>query len=336
MIPAILARPPVAALADKGRRIMEVILHIGAQRTATTTLQHYLRANAQGLGDCGIGFWGPQRTRNEGLLSGILPEHGAPGAGQIDRARRRIAARFEAAARRGLSHLIVSDENMLGTVRRNLRASALYPDAGERLGHYAAAFDGAVSRVVLSLRGLDQYWASAWAYAVGRGYRLPKPRELAALAAQRRSWQAVVEDAAQAFPAVALQVHLHERHAGLPERRLWHMVDGAVTPPLEQARAWLHRAPDLAELRLVLADRGEDPGLLPAGEGRWQVFDTAQAAALRETHADDLFWLQSGAGGLATLIEEDLPDQAGENLPGGATTRGPKDDRNDGRLARTG
>ncbi|MEZ5714431.1 MAG: hypothetical protein R3D85_04225 [Paracoccaceae bacterium] len=318
---------------------MDIILHIGAQRTATTTLQSYLRANAAALSEQEIGFWGPIRTRNDGLLSGVLPETRVPDTGPLggaDRARRRIAARLETTARRGIGRLIVSDENMLGTVRQNLRGPLLYPDAGARLQAYARAFDGAVGRVVLSVRALDQYWSSAWAYAVGRGFRLPRPSELEDMADQPRSWQAVIEEAAAAFPGAEIQVHVHERHAGFPERRLWHMLDGKVEPPMRAARGWLHRAPDLGELRAVLAARGEDPGQLPPGAGRWAVFDAPQAARLRETYADDMFWLEAGAGGKATLIEEEQPDQAGANLPGGATTRGQKDDRQDGKVARAG
>ncbi|MDQ2088324.1 hypothetical protein [Marimonas arenosa] len=343
MTPAVLSQPRYAVLADMGRRIMDVILHIGAQRTATTTFQAYLRANAPGLAAQGVGFWGPLRTRHGGLLSGILPDQTddrgnpvIPEAQRLDRARRRICAQVETVARRGFSHLIISDENILGTVRQNLRALALYPQAGERLGRFATAFDGAVGRVVLSLRALDDYWASAWAFAVGRGHRLPSPGELDRLVVSRRSWQQVIKDVAAAFPGADLQVHAHEIHASRPDQRLRQMVDGAITAPMKDARHWLHRAPDLPQLRARLAARGGDPETLPAGGGRWQLFNSDQATRLRQTHEDDLLWLAAGAGGLATLIEEDQPDQAGDNLPGGATTRGQEDDQQDRRLARTG
>ncbi len=62
------------------------------------------------------------------------------------------------------------------------------------------------------------------------------------------------------------------------------------------------------------------------GEGRWHPFDSAQTAALREAYADDLLWLRAGADGLATLIEENGPGQAGEHPPAGQTTRGHAND----------
>ena len=64
---------------------MDVILHIGAHRTATTTFQHYMRGQSSELARAGIGFWGPWRTRG-GLFSGVMPGPVAIGGG--DPARR--------------------------------------------------------------------------------------------------------------------------------------------------------------------------------------------------------------------------------------------------------
>ena len=105
-----------------------------------------------------------------------------------------------------------------------------------------------------------------------------------------------------------------------PEARLAAMI-GAETPR-RAARAWLARSPDLAALRRAVALRGGDPSRLPGDEGRWQPFDPAQRAALRECYADDLFWLAAGADGLARLAEETGPDQAGTHPPSAQTTRG--------------
>ena len=63
------------------------------------------------------------------------------------------------------------------------------------------------------------------------------------------------------------------------------------------------------------------------------AFDSAQTAALREAYADDLFWLRAGADGLATLIEENGPGQAGEHPPTGQTTRGHDNDDEERRMA---
>ena len=59
-----------AALQQRSRSTMRVILHTGAHRCATTSFQEYMRQNAQPLARQGIGFWGPHRTRG-GLFHGI-------------------------------------------------------------------------------------------------------------------------------------------------------------------------------------------------------------------------------------------------------------------------
>ena len=300
---------------------MDLILHIGAHRTASTTFQHYMIRNAASLRAAGIGFLGPRDTRN-GLLTGVIPVAGprAP-QDQLDRARARVALNLLKARERGLDHVILSDENMIGAPRHNLRAGALYPDIGLRLARFASVFAGQVSRVFLSIRCLDGFWASSLAFGVARGHRVPGPRTIAGLAAAPRAWRDVITDAACAFPGARICVVPHETHAGLPERRLRAMT-GMQDPPLAGAREWLNRAPELDHLRRVLRDRGGDAGRLPQGPGRWQPFDRAQVGRMRETYADDLFWLRSGADGLATLIEETGMVQTGQEPAATQTQRG--------------
>ena len=56
---------------------MEIILHLGAHRTASTSFQYYLRKNGARLAASGIGVWGPCQTRN-GLMEGVLPRPDSP------------------------------------------------------------------------------------------------------------------------------------------------------------------------------------------------------------------------------------------------------------------
>lgn len=332
-----LLRPPGAALLDKVNRIMDVILHIGAQRTASTTFQQYMRANADTLRRQGIGFFGPLRTRRGGLLTGVIPRKGhLTEERQFSLARGRIAVHCKKAELRGIKTLIISDENMLGNVRQNLRDTSLYRDGAERLARFAAAFDGRITRVTASIRSLDAYWSSSLAYGVGRGHALPGADDLDRIVTQPRSWRDVIEEVGRVFAGAEIQVLCHETHAGRPELRLLHMAGGGFEPPLKDARLWLNRAPDLARLRRVLAARDIGPEALPSGEGRWNPFDELHVAALRETYADDLFWLRAGADGKAKLIEEKQPDTSGVNLPGGELKRGHDDDERDGSVARSG
>ncbi|WP_375691048.1 hypothetical protein [Pseudooceanicola sp. LIPI14-2-Ac024] len=312
---------------------MDVILHVGAHRTAATTFQAYMRANSEGLARHGVGFWGPGRTRS-GLFRGIIPQpDGGPERRQAQRAAGRIALAREAAGRSGVRQLVISDEGMLGSVRRNLAAGTLYPDAGARLARHVSAF-GSVDRIAISIRSPALYWASCLAEAVVRGHPLPTAAEIAEIAALRRGWRAVISDIAVAAGAGEVIVMAHEELGGLPERRLWHMLGQTLLPPMTHARDWLNHGPDLAALRTALMTQGADPAALPPGTGRWMPFDAAQQAAMHEDYADDLFWLAAGADGLARLAGEKakLAGEAGTHPHPAEELRGRHDDIEEGRM----
>lgn len=325
--------PHRAAIRQGASKTMEIILHLGAHRTASTSFQHYLRRNAETLAKSGIGVWGPLRTR-DGLLTGVVPASGSPRAPaqQLARATGRVSIALTKAEQTGTAQLVVSDENMLGAPRRNLRHSALYDDAGQRMARFAQAFGPRVTRVVLSIRAQDSYWGSALAFAVARGHRVPRRDDLDRLVTSPRHWRDVIADVACACPGADIHVLPYEVFGGQPERKL-QAITGQAKMPRKHARAWLNRAPTIESLRAIVAERGGHSARLGEGEGRWQPFDAAQAAALRESYADDLFWLRAGADGLATLIEETEPGEAGTQPPLGQTTRGHSNDDEERRMA---
>ena len=121
--------PDRAAFCKKiGQSIMDVILHLGAHRTGTTTFQHYVRDHLGTLERNHIGFWGPGRTRKSvfpGLFHGMSPRARRRAEGRV----RMLADRAEA---RGFEKLVVSDENMLGSCTTAFRNAMLYPAAGDR------------------------------------------------------------------------------------------------------------------------------------------------------------------------------------------------------------
>jgi len=311
---------------------MEIILHLGAHRTASTSFQHYMHANRKVLAARGIGYWGPDVTR-DGILTGVIPVAGRSSVTeQLHRARGRIALRLRKAEATGLCQLVVSDENMIGAPRRNLRGSRLYGDIGDRMARFANAFDGRISRVAISVRGQDAWWSSAMAFAVGRGHRVPGPDDLDRLVTVNRHWRDVITDLACAMGGPEIIVLPHEVYAGLPDEKL-RQLTGIDSPPRKAACDWLNRAPDLAELRKLVTARGGDGARLGEGTGRWRPFDRYQTLALQEAYSDDLFWLGVGADGLARLTEETGPVKAGQNPPIGQTTRGHPNDEEERRLA---
>lgn len=311
---------------------MKVILHIGAHRTGTTSFQSYVRRHSADLRDGGLGFWGPMRTR-KGLFAGVQPTPGL-GLTAARRARGRILLNLKKAQANGVQTLLVSDENMMGSVRLNLRKRCLYPDIGERLARYVWAFDQRIDKIVLSVRALDHFWASSLAYGVGRGHEMPDAARCLGIAHQPRTWRDVVSEVSCAAPLAQIEVIPFEVSAGRPDLMLSAATDHAA--PRDAAPEWLNRAPTAAQLRTILAERGENPDVIAHNEGRWNPFDTHARAALREAYADDMHWLVSGANGLATLTEELDQTRAGKTLPHGPHKRGQGHDIEERRMAQPG
>lgn len=313
---------------------MNIFLHIGAHRCATTSFQSYLRQNATRLTVQGTGFWGPLRTRGK-LFAGVLPSAGdALRRNRQIRARGRVQIAISRAAESGLENLIVSDENVLGSVRANLRLCGLYDGVGERLARFNAAFDGKITQLALSVRALDTYWASGLGYSLTRGCNPPRPGVLTRITDSPRSWRDVITDVACAVPGARLIVLPHERFAGRPDA-MFSAITGTAAPK-DLMRQWRNATPLLPELRALLPK--EQAGALPGGEGRWYPFDAEQAAILRERYADDILWLTGGADGLATLAHDpDTPTKtAGPSPQDTYSTRGRPYDDEERRLAGTG
>ena len=305
---------------------MDITLHLGAHRTATTSFQNYMRQNAADLRRQRIGFWGPRRTR-AGVFTGVLPHHGQPFAeGAFDAARSRILRAIDRAEASGLRHLIISDENILGAPSRNVWQGALYRDAGERVERVVRAFSGRVDRVVMTVRPQQDYWPSVIADAVHRGHPVPMAALLGRIAGSGRGWQDVVRDLAHAQTGET-QILLHGTP---PEETFRALTGGMAEAPQAHRHHHLNGAPGRAEIREALTERGADASAVPSGDGRWQPFDEAQTASLAEAWQDDAFWLAAGAEGLATCrpaatIEDTKthrPDRAGFHLPPGLLGRG--------------
>lgn len=324
-------------------RLMDIILHVGAHRTGSTSFQHYLRGNRAQLMADGTALWEPNMLR-KGLFDGLFAKPRMQNGRNLQRrAMGRVRLHAAHAMRVGAQRLLVSEENMIGAPRACLRAATLYPAIGERMARLDAAFEGRIARVVITIRAQDLWWSSIAAYGVGRGHALPDQLRLDALAAAPRTWRDVITDMACALPEADIQVLPFEQFAGQADKILAQAT--GRTAPHSHAKSWLNRSPDVVMLRNKMIENGvpseELPSHMAKGEGRWNPFKPEQGASLREAYADDLMWLAAGADGLATLTEDPSRKRAGLSLPAGALIKGQSHDqqtnsRIQGRLAQTG
>lgn len=288
---------------------MDVILHLGAHRTATTTFQTFLARNARPLAEAGVEVWTPDRTR-AGLFAGLIQRpQGLTDAEErrVQRSAGVIAVELERLERRGVRTLIVSEENMVGTLRVNLRDAALYPEALVRAARFRAAFGGRVTQVAMAVRGYDAYWASALASVVAQGRPVPMAGLLNRLVASPRTWREVLSDVAHVFPGVPLTVWPFERLGTQPDAQLRHLT-GLGLPGLTGQRDWFNPSPRRDKLRMILRLRGERDlaTTLPEGDGRWMPFTTDQQAVMRARYSRDIAWLGTDDAGVARLAPMDL------------------------------
>jgi hypothetical protein len=314
---------------------MEIVLHIGAHRTGTTGFQNYMRRNATTLSARGIGFWGPGRTRRPWFASVYAPLNSAfdpkpCGHRRDDRLRRQI----EKAEGRGIGTLIISDENMMGSIRQNIRHGQLYPGVGERLACVIDAFGGRIRRLLVSPRSLEHYWCSSLSYGVGRGIPVPTRDKLSSIGHGRRGWREVITEVSRSVPSVDIRVLPFETYQGRPDAFLAAGAD--VAAPVNRDQTPVNAAPTLPELRRVLLAHGQAASVLPFGMGRWNPFTNEEHSALREVYADDMMWLTAGADGLARLTEDRARSRAGNNPLAGAKRKGHFDEFEERQMARPG
>lgn len=285
---------------------MDVILHIGAHRTATTALQHHLSVHRQDLADAGIGYWGTKITRG-GLFRGAIGGSMPVLPWQERRFAGRCAMRAEAARQSGMSKLIISDENLLGSLRGALEDTRLYGDAGRRVTAYAKGFAGHRLTIALCVRDYADWWTSALAFRLVRGGPLPRTAMREHLVTQPRRWRTIVEEIAQLLPDAHIIVWTYEGLAQSPHRIIEEWTDFA-TPALKAS--WRNVRPTADTLRQLMVDCDVDPEAFQWPQAQFDPFAADEACALIAQYDEDLAWLANGAGGFADFIDA-APVQTG-------------------------
>lgn len=265
---------------------MDVILHVGAHRTATTSLQAWMVQNEDALGSAGIAVWGPAITRS-GRFAGLVKRPDWVSASDEAEARASsVALRFEIdrLQEAGYRALVISEENCLGTMRLCLEQETLYPDVAGRLRRIVTALGPHLSRFALSIRRYDTWWASVLADQRSRGRGQIEPRGLDRLASHPRSWKRIVQI-------------LREEGQGRP-----------VTVWPFETLVGRHAAQMQALLGCALPDGLYDHGRVMNASDRETTggspFSLAQRAAMASRYLEDLAWLDAPRPGLS-FIEND-------------------------------
>ena len=177
---------------------------------------------------------------HDGLLDGLIRHPMRVTLTDERRAARavgRLRLEFDRLDRAGQSALLISEENLLGTMMNNIEDRGLYPFLLDRMARYAPAFD---LRVGLGIRDYADYWASCLGFAIGRGHPAPDRALLDCLVTQPRRWRHLVREIATVFPAARITVWTHEAMAGRARdvtAALWGQRAGRADRPARPAQS---------------------------------------------------------------------------------------------------
>lgn len=295
---------------------MDVILHVGSHRTATSALQHHMSYHRSAIAADGAVYWGPKITRG-GLFRGAIGGVEGVMAWQERRFSGRCAMRADAVRQTGASHLVISDENMLGSLRGTLEDTRLYPDAGRRIAAYAHGFERHNVIVALCVRDYANWWTSALAFSLMRGGPLPRTDLREHLVTQPRRWRHIVEEVARVLPNATVKVWSYEAAADEPHRLVQELT--GITTPVSIA-APRNVRPTAEVLHDLMLSCNIDPATYHWPDGQFMPFAPNETEALSAQYEEDLAWLAAGAGGFADYIdapsaETDALTAQGRGLP---------------------
>lgn len=316
---------------------VEISLHLGAHRTGTTSIQKFFGSNGAQLEAAGLGYWGPKRTRG-GLMHGLIKNPANLTEQDIrlgQRAVGRIRLERDRMTFEGKRKLIISEENLLGTMAQNLNSKVLYSQATARLGRLAPSLNDAPVRISLSIRSLDVYWASALAFRIRAGMPVPGRDIIDQLAQQPRRWFHVARDIAAAFPQAEILVWPFEGWSMNPKP----MIEAILgeTSDLDYQRFEKCNeslsGPALAELT---TDRNEtDASVWLASSGqdtRFMPFSAAQRLKMQKDYRADLDWLSAGMLERVTYLDPTEGTFGGPEMTRGSTPN----ELEKGRMVQTG
>lgn len=288
---------------------MDLLVHIGAHRTGTTAIQSLMQRHGNLLARNGVAFFGPKRTRS-GLFGGLIKNPDTlmghdEALGQ--RSCGRIAMEMQRLSNSGAQALVVSEENMMGTMAENLASSRFYGQVRPRLARFAPAFKGQAPHVCLAVRSYDIHWASQLAFRIKAGALAPAADEIHALVAQQRTWRDVVVDIAHALPGARVSVWCFEDWSSRPGALIEALLGRAIGLPGQNRAKCANPSAGAAVLANLVQERGDLNGarhLAAHNEnGRYMPFTAAQRADMHRNYCDDLAWLSAGAEGFATYLD---------------------------------
>lgn len=236
------------------------ILHIGAHRTGTTSLQLFLKKNQDILRESDIAISVPPETR---------PFHN-----------------FSFPT--GTKFKLLSEENLLGTMEENIECGALYPFVRERVYKNESTFLEA-DKILISVRALDDYWNSVVSFCVGRGMKFPDKEQVRMLASSQRNWLDVVKDIRSIVPKAQLVVREFDFLKDNPKQQLLKMTGWQQFKATSGMKSINNARPNLNDLISKLYGVGDFASLNHFDTaGHLELFSDEEVVRFKRAFEDDL------------------------------------------------
>lgn len=246
---------------------MDLILHLGAHRTGSTAVDECLRANAGPLAAEGTGLWLPRQLRRLpgfdalGGHGGAYLDGNAGAIAAVASVRERLGVAWRAEAVEGRKRLLLSEENILGSMRANLRGASFYRTLAARLAVYLAALPVKPLRIGLGLRDYASWWRSSYLACLRRHALPPFAERAPYLARHSRDWVSVVRDLTTACPEAEILVWRQEDLEGRVGAVAAELIGRTDVPPLVQPEGRVNSSGDPADAALILRLRETQPDL---------------------------------------------------------------------------
>jgi hypothetical protein len=185
---------------------MEIVLHVGAHKTASTHLQWRLELSAKPLRQNGVFIVCNSELRKKleqvkkkssflKFLNRIRPVRLWRSAAIY----RRYLREAEAA---DCDRLVISEEMLLGSIESLMEDGLFYGMIHKRLKPVFNGLKGHPVTMMLALRSYDSFLSSAWCeYVRQHGYRRIDDEQKTRLLALQRGWLDVIEDIIRILPS---------------------------------------------------------------------------------------------------------------------------------------
>lgn len=277
---------------------MAVTVHVGAHKTASTHLQQSLRALAPPMRGAGIHYLDVRHLRRWGhRLDDSLGE-GAP----AERLRAVWQRHLDAAAETW-PQILLSEENILGSIRREalMGAAGIYPHAAARVDRLCAMLRRQPVELFLAVREPLAFLTSAFSMQLEGGLARDFGAYVGDFDPAGLSWTGLAERLLAVDGVARLVVWRYEDYRALRPALLRRLLPAALAgraPDPRPAVVGLSQAAHDAIRRSLAADPGADLATLAreakamfprsAYPGRLQPLDAAAARRVRAAYGADI------------------------------------------------